>query len=437
MRGMEKVCVVGMGYVGIPVAVQFALSGFGVAGIEISQKKVELLGRGVCTIEGDEPRLAESLKDVVSKKKLVFSSDYSVCRNADAVIICVQTPFFRDGNKPDYACLKSAVESIGANLKKGALVVVESTIAPGTIDKVVKPLLEEKSGMKAGTDFYLAHCPERVMPGRLLENLNNMDRVVGGINEESTKRALAVYGKAIKAKLHPTSALVAEVVKTGENAYRNVQIGFANELALMCENLGVDAFEVRGLINTSPHRDVHMPGAGVGGHCIPKDPWLLVYGSGMEPKLIIESCRLNDSMPNHVSELIGKALAKRGRKMEGSKIAILGLAYLENSDDTRNSPSVALHGLLREKGASVSVFDPYVKSHDGIELSKTLEDAVSGADCIALMTAHSAFRNLDLKRIKGLVRTPLIMDGRNHFDNEMCKKQGFGIFGVGKKFEVD
>lgn len=433
---MEKVCVVGMGYVGIPVAVQFALSGFDVTGIEISQKKVEMLNAGACPIEGDEPRLAESLKEVVSKKKLAFSTDYSVCGNADVIIICVQTPFFRDSNKPDYTYLRSAVESVGKNLKKGALVVVESTIAPGTMDKVVKPLLEEKSGMKAGSDFYLAHCPERVMPGRLLENLDKMERVVGGINGESTKKALAVYGKAIKAKLHPTSALVAEVVKTGENAYRNVQIGFANELALMCENLGIDAFEVRGLINTSPRRDVHMPGAGVGGHCIPKDPWLLVYGSGMEPKLIIESCKLNDSMPSHVLELIGKALAKRGKKLDGSKVAILGLAYLENSDDTRNSPSVALHGLLKEKGASVSAFDPYVKSCDGIVLSKTLEDAVSGADCIALMTAHKEFKGLDLKKLKGLVRTPLIMDGRNLFDNEACKKQGFGIFGVGKKFEV-
>ena len=437
MTFMEKVCVIGMGYVGLPVAVRFALSGFDVTGIEISKSKVDALNKGTCTIEGDEPKLAESLKDAVSTKKLAFSTDYSVCRDADAVIVCVQTPFFRDSNKPDYAYLKSAVESVGKNLKKGALVVVESTIAPGTMDKVVKPLLEEKSGMSAGTDFYLAHCPERVMPGRLLENLDKMERVVGGINGESTKRAMEIYGKAIKAKLHPAGALVAEVVKTGENAYRNVQIGFANELALMCENLGIDAFQVRELINTSPRRDVHMPGAGVGGHCIPKDPWLLVYGSGTEPKLIMESCRLNDSMPGHVLELIEKALAKRGKKIDGSKVAILGLAYLEGSDDTRNSPSLALHGLLRGAGASVSVFDPHVKAFDGIELSKSVEDAVSGADCIALMTAHREFRGLDLKKLKGLVRTPLIMDGRNAFDNEACKKEGFGIFGVGKKFEVD
>ena len=253
---------------------------------------------------------------------------------------------------------------MGNYIRRGALVVVESTVAPGTTDNVVKPLLEKASGMKAGKDFFLAFCYERVMVGRLIRNIVDLPRVVGGINQESTERAMELYGHIVKAKLCPTDILTAEVAKVVENTYRDVNIAFANEVGLICESLGVDAYKVRELVNTLPNdpanpasnpiRNMHYPGAGVGGHCLPKDPWLLKYGLDKYgkfkffPKVIVSSRELNDSMPKHVVDLVENALAEHGKKLKGAKVAILGVAFIENSDDTRNTPSATLYCRVEE-----------------------------------------------------------------------------------------
>jgi len=295
------------------------------------------------------------------------------------------------------------------------------------------PVLEEESGLKAGRDFYLGHCPERVMSGRLLYNLTNYDRVVGGLNKKSTKIMIDWYSKIVQGKLHPTDMTSAEVVKTAENAYRDVQIAFANEVGLICEKLGLDAFEVRRLVNTCPFRDMHLPGAGVGGHCLPKDPWLLVYGGReAKPKLIPAARRVNDGMPLHVVELIADALKEAGLKMNKETcIAILGFSFLDNSGDTRNSPSKIVIDSLKKK-TRVVVHDPFVKDNNRIGIESNLERALRKADCAVLMTKHKIYSDMGLKKIADLLKHRIVIDGRNAFSAADAEKFRIIYRGIGK-----
>ncbi len=430
----KKIVVVGMGYVGIPVAVAFATKGFQVVGINRSRPKVDMINNGECPIKGEEPGLEELLKKMVAEGRLSATQDFSACRDAHTILIAVQTPFDTQKMEPKYSSLESALRDVGKNLTKGSLVVIESTIAPTTMEKVAKPILETESGMVAGKDFYLANCPERVMPGRLLQNIREYDRVVGGINEESTKIALELYQHVVEGELYPTDSLTAEVVKTAENAYRDVQIAFANEIALICEKLDVNAYEVRGLVNKCPFRDMHKPGAGVGGHCLPKDSWLLAWGvkNVLSPKIIALARDINDSMPHHMVELTVAALQEGGVKIEEAVISILGLAYLENSDDIRNSPAFPIIQELKGRCAEVRPHDPFVEECEGLSVFHNLDKALKGSNCIVLVTAHTSYKNLSLEHIKELMRTPIIVDGRNVFDKDVCTGNGFVYKGVGK-----
>ncbi|MCK5398112.1 MAG: nucleotide sugar dehydrogenase, partial [Thermoplasmata archaeon] len=317
---MTKVVVIGMGYVGIPAAALFAdVEGFEVTGVQRrSQRsgwKIDWLNEGKNPIGGDEPGLEELLQRVVKKGSFKVEDNYEVVKDADAVLIDVQTPTDAD-HVPRYESLKEVSQKIAPFLKPGALVVIESTVAPGTTEHMVKPILEEGSGKKAGVDFYLAFSYERVMVGRLLFNITELPRIVGGTDPKSTELAMKLYSNIVKAELHPTDSLTAEVAKVVENTYRDVNIAFANEVAIACESLDVDVYRVRELVNTLPNipgnpstnpvRNMHFPGAGVGGHCLPKDPWLFKYGIDkygkfpFEPKIIIRSRELNDWMPIHV-----------------------------------------------------------------------------------------------------------------------------------------
>jgi UDP-N-acetyl-D-mannosaminuronic acid dehydrogenase len=430
----KKIVVVGMGYVGIPVACAFADKGFSVIGINRSKPKVDMINRGECPIKGKEPYLAEMLKKLVLEKKLSATQDFSPCKDAHAILIAVQTPFDTQKMEPKYASLKSALKDVGKNLSKGSLVLIESTIAPTTMEKVAKPILERESNLKAGEDFFLANCPERVMPGRLLQNIKEYDRVVGGINEKSAESAKELYSHIVEGELYPTDSLTAEIVKTTENAYRDVQIAFANEIALICEKLGVNAYEVRGLVNKCPFRDMHIPGAGVGGHCLPKDSWLLAYGvkNKLSPKLIALGREINDSMPHHMVELIESALSEAQLKTQDAVITVLGVAYLADSDDTRNSPAQPIINELKNKGAKVKVHDPFVKDFEELEISNNLDETLEDSDCLVLVTAHSAYKALDLNHIKKTMKIPIIVDGRNVFDKDECVKMGFIYFGIGK-----
>jgi UDP-N-acetyl-D-mannosaminuronic acid dehydrogenase len=430
----KSIVVVGMGYVGIPVAVTFAEKGYNVIGINRSKPKVDMINSGECPLKGNEPDLEELLKKSVDEGRLSATQDFSVCKDAQAVLIAVQTPFDKETMQPKYIALKSALTEVGKNLSKGTLVVIESTIAPTTMEKVAKPILEKESDLVPGEDFYLANCPERVMPGRLLRNIREYDRVVGGINEKSAQVAMELYKHVTEGNLYQTNSLTAEIVKTTENAYRDVQIAFANEVALICEKLNVDAYEVRELVNKCPFRDMHIPGAGVGGHCLPKDSWLLAYGVKdiYSPRLMALARELNDSMPGHMVELLESAFGEGNVKAEHSTISILGVAYLADSDDTRNSPAKPIIQGMKAKGADVRAHDPFVEEFQGLSIQSDLDVVLKDSDCLVLVTSHSDYSNIDLEHVKNLMRTPIIIDGRNVFDKEKCISNGFIYKGIGK-----
>ncbi|MCU0860283.1 MAG: nucleotide sugar dehydrogenase [Thermoplasmata archaeon] len=427
----RDVAVVGLGYVGIPLAVLLADKGLDVVGIDLSEERVRDVNAGELPLKGDEPGLAQRLKKVVKAGRLRAATSYDELRDRTAVFVCVDTPL-DDQRRPDQTRLLTAATGIGENMRKGTLVVVESTIAPGTMLNVVAPVLERVSGMSRGKDFKLAHCPERVMPGRLIHNLTTYDRVLGGLDQASVSRATAIYSRIMKGKLHPTDLTSAEIVKTAENTYRDVQIAFANEVALICEKLGVDAFEVRRLVNTCPFRDMHIPGAGVGGHCLPKDPWLLAYGGrSAEPHIIPVARAINDGMPFHMLDLAEDALAEAGVRRKDAVVAVLGASFLQDSGDTRNSPSVpVIEGMGTAK--ELRVHDPFVDEMAGVGVTRDLEEALTGADIAVFMVSHKEYAKLTPAKLKRLMRTFAVVDGRNIFDAAAMQKAGFVYRGLGK-----
>jgi len=423
-----RLAVIGLGYVGLPVAAMFADAGFDVIGVEIQADRVAKINSGVSPIEGDEPGLAELLARVIKTGHLHATMDYAGLSDRDIILIDVETPV-DEQNIPRYEALRSVLKSLGPVMKRGALVIVESTIAPGTIASLVLPLLEQYSGQKLTEGFYLGACPERVMPGKLLKNLSTLSRVAGGMTSETSEAIIALYRYIVHADLDAADCVTAELVKTTENAYRDVQIAFANEVALICEAVGGDVWKVRELVNKSPMRQMHLPGAGVGGHCIPKDPWLLAYGArdGNVPLRLIPAARaINDSMPVHMVDLLMKALTDVGRELKGAKVVVLGYAYLENSDDTRNSPSEVLVKRLRELGAEPVVHDPWIAEYAG-----DVFERVKGCDAVVLMVAHSAYRKLDLDRLKSALRSPILVDGRRVFEPGKILSAGFNYYCLG------
>ncbi len=424
------IAVVGVGYVGLPVSCALADAGFDVIGVDIARERNDKINHGICPILGDEPGLPEMLARVVREGRFHATDDHSEMRNADAIFVCVDTPIDQE-KRPDLKVLKQACKSIGGNLRSRALVSIESTLPPLTMTKVVIPILEEESGLRAGKDIMLVHCPERVMPGRLLHDLRSYDRVIGGIDEASIEKGLYYYSKIVDGKLHATDLLSAEITKTIENAYRDVQIAFANEVALACEELGADAYEVRKLVNTCPFRDMHIPGAGVGGHCLPKDPWLFASSLKNEPQLIMKAREINGSMPFHMVELVKRALNEADIDITEASITILGLAFLRDSDDTRNSPSLVIIDSL-ENVRELRVHDPFVEKGFKVPLLRDLNDALTGSDCAVLVTDHTVYKDLDLDMVRKVMRHPIIVDGRNVLAASDAERKGFKYYGLGK-----
>jgi UDP-N-acetyl-D-mannosaminuronic acid dehydrogenase len=452
---IEKVVVIGMGYVGIPVAAMLANAGYDVTGIQRKSKrsgwKIDWLNKGMCPIGGKEPELPEILKKVVDAGKFRVTSDYTIVRDADVILIDVQTETDQS-HIPNYQPLKEACENVGKLLSPGKVVVVESTVAPGTMEYIVKPILEQQSGLKAGLPegFGLCFSYERVMVGRLIHNIREYPKVVGGTDTQSIRITKTLYESIVKAEVYETDMITAEVSKTVENAYRDVQIAFANEVALLCESLRVDVYDVRKFVNglpndpsvpqANPIRNMHFPGAGVGGHCLPKDTWLLMYGydkyttyKDQYPVSILTGARnLNDWMPLHMVDLIVDALKEINVEIKGSKIGVLGYAFLENSDDPRNTPTVILLKELERRGAAYTIHDPFVKEDDNYRIEGDLDKALKDCNALVLMTKHDEYRNLSPKTLNGLLKTKVIIDGRNLFDPTDFITEGFVFRGVGK-----
>lgn len=450
---MSKVAVIGMGYVGIPAAALIAdVDGFEVTGIQRRSKrsgwKIDILNKGENPIGGNEPGLSELIERVVKQKKTFsVTDDMSILKDMDYILIDVQTPTDKD-HIPRYESLREVSKQVGEYLQKDTTVIIESTCAPGTTNYIVKPIIEEASGLEAGKDFYLVFSYERVMVGRLIYNIVNYKRIVGGLTPKGTEKAMWLYKHIVKEELLPTDAITSEVAKVVENTYRDVNIAFANEVALACESLGVDITEVRKFVNSLPvnsnaHRNMHISGAGVGGHCLPKDPWLLQYGVSkygkrdIELKVIQNSRFINDFMPHHMIELLESALEEAGKNIKKNlKIAVLGVAFLENSDDPRNTPTYDLVKALENKGYEFKIHDHFVRQEEfEYEFSSDLDQVLNEADAILIMTKHSVYENLSFDKLKSKLKSPpIIIDGRHIFDLQTAKSAGFIFRGVGKPY---
>jgi len=440
-----KVAVIGLGYVGLPLAAVLAnTDGFEVTGIQRrsarSGWKIDALNRGQAPVNGIEPEVRSLVSEAVKNGTLRATDDFTEVGEAEVVAITVQTPI-DERKKPVLSHLEDACIEIGTNLCEGTLVSLESTVPPGTTEYFVKPILEEESGLRAGREFSLVHSYERVTPGRLVFNLVNMPRVVGGYTDSCTETGIEFYSSFSKGGVTGVDCLTAEVSKLVENSHRDVNIALANELSKMCGSLGVDYYTVKGLVNALPNiegacnpvRNLLDPGAGVGGHCLPKDPHLLIYGANRfgstrtAPKLLRAAREINDSMPGSMLGLMEDAMEEADRSLMDSKVAVLGLAYREDTDDCRNSPTLSLLKWLRSE---VAVHDPCIQEHPEVKL-RSLLDTIIGSDCLVVMTKHSVYRELELPCIGSMMRTKVIVDGRNLFDPSECIDEGFVYRGIG------
>lgn len=429
-RRTAQLVILGSGYVGLPTAALFANVGFNVTAVDMNSKIVKSVNGGVSPIT--EPGLQELVSRNVQagKLKAALNSDTNL-NQEDAIIVSVQTPLDKN-KKPNLAFLMNALETVGKNLKKQMLVAVCSTVPPRTMQEKIKPLLESLSGLKADTDFYLVYVPERIAPGKAIQEFVESPRLVGGIGPNSTKIAAKLF-KTVCKNIIETDALTAETAKVAENTYRDINIAFANQLALICEQHGADITKVIELANTHPRVNIHTPGPGVGGPCLTKDPYLLIHETTDQSQNIITTARkINDNMPKHIMQLTLKALKNTGKDVKNSKIVILGTAYKADVDDPRLSPSEPLIQQLISLGAETVVYDPHCTATFGAKKAKSLPEAVKDADCLILMTDHTALKNLKLSEIKTQMNPkPAIIEGKRIINPQEATKHGFTYLGIG------
>lgn len=417
----KKICVVGLGYIGLPTSAMFASHGHKVIGVDINEDVVNALNKGQIIIE--EPYLDILVQAAVTSGNL--KAELQPCE-ADVFIIAVPTPITKD-KKADMSYVKSATENIVPYLKKGNIVILESTSPTGTTEGLMMPILE-KNGLEVGKDIYLGHSPERVLPGQILMELVNNNRIIGGINLESAEKIRDLYKTFVKGEMYLTTATTAEMCKMMENTFRDVNIAFANELAKISENIGINAWEVIELCNKHPRVNIHQPGPGVGGHCLAVDPWFIVEKVPNLANIIRLSRQINDAMPHYVVNKIDNIL----KNLEGKKkITILGITYKANIDDIRESPIVEIIDLLEEKGYDISIVDPYVKKYKYLE--NDIKKACSDSDLLVLGVNHSEFKAISLEDIKKGMRNLNILDTRNYLDRKLMEGAGFNYNLLGEK----
>ena len=407
--------VVGLGYVGLPLAVELAKAGFHATGIDLDDRKIAAINEGRSYIPDVKTSDVESLHRA---GKLDATTDFAVVKELDTVNICVPTPL-RKTKDPDMSYIVSAVEAIAEHLHPGMLIVLESTTYPGTTEEVVQPLLEA-TGLEAGVDFFLAFSPERVDPGNPTFQTHNVPKVVGGVTPTCSQLAAALYGTAIETIVPVSSTRVAEMVKLLENTFRAVNIGLVNELALMCDRMNIDVWEVVEAARTKPFGFMAFyPGPGLGGHCIPIDPFYLSWKakqSGFDPRFIELAGHINGGMPHYVVEKVAGALNTRRKAVNGASILVAGVAYKRDIDDMRESPALDIMGLLHSKGARVAYADPHVPQVHGREWAGGFDlravelrrGALGEYDCVVIATEHKAF---DYAAI--VAEAELIVDTRN------------------------
>src|SRR5437867_5474677 len=419
-----RVGVIGLGYVGLPLATEFARNGFGSVGFEIDEGKAAEINSGRSYIGDVAPQV---IKDVVDAGRLRATTDFDHLKECDAIIICVPTPL-RKTKEPDVSFILSAAEEIKKRLRRGQLVILESTTYPGTTDEVLLPMLRE-TGLKLDEDFLLAFSPERVDPGNPQFKTHNIPKVVGGVTDDSTEVAAHLYSQIVNEVHAVTSARVAETAKLLENTLRAVNIGMANEMARLCYALNIDTWEVIRAAATKPFGFMAFyPGPGIGGHCIPLDPHYLSWKArqhGFDSRFIGLAEEVNSRMPEHVVQLVSDGLNDDRKPMKGSRILLLGVAYKKDIDDVRESPALSIIDGLRAKGADVRYHDPFVSeirfddAHaegSGAPLSSVVltDEEIHAADCIVIVTNHT---HIDYGRVTALA--PLVVDTRNALNGDM------------------
>lgn len=415
---MEKVCVVGLGYIGLPTASILAAHGFNVTGVDVTSEVVDIIKNGEVHI--NEPGLHAIVKAVIRSGKLRVQG---IPEKSDVFIIAVPTPITED-KKSNLEYIKAAAESIAPLIEKKNLIILESTSPPGTCKDVLVPIFNSFN-LNVGTDYYLAYCPERVLPGNTIKEIIQNDRIIGGIDEESSKKAAEFYGSFVEGKITIADSTTAEMVKLMENTYRDVNIALANELAKICKEIGINAWKVVELANLHPRVNIHFPGPGVGGHCIAVDPYFILEKYTSNPSIISVSRRLNDIMPNYVASQVKKILIN----IHNPKVAILGVAYKANIDDTRGSSALRIITELERNNLDYSIYDPLVKKFRYPLTS--LEDALQGSDCILLLTDHEEFKKLKPNNVGKMMRNKRLYDSRHCLNHELWKTNGFKVFCLG------
>ena len=403
---VKSISVLGLGYIGLPTAAMFASHGVKVLGVDVNEDICKTINNGGIHIE--EPFLADIIKQQVGRGMITCSKEVSP---SDAFIIAVPTPITED-KTADLSYVISAGESVAQVLKPGDLVILESTVSPRCTSDVLMPVLE-KSGLKAGEDFYLAHCPERVLPGQIIHELKHNNRVIGGVNLESAEKARELYSVFVEGEMYLTDTITAELCKLMENTFRDVNIALANELAKICERLGTNAWDVIKFANKHPRVNLHSPGPGVGGHCLAVDPWFVVKAAPDLSHIIELSRNTNDSMPKYVAEKVNTLVPR------GSKVVILGCTYKPDVDDMRESPIMDLVDLL-ENDYQIRIVDPFVKRHN-----VDVYDAAEDASLVILGVHHKRFNKIDLARLKSVMKDPVFLDTRNYFSKADFEREGF------------
>ncbi|MDR1473041.1 MAG: nucleotide sugar dehydrogenase [Lactobacillales bacterium] len=414
--------VVGLGYVGLPLAVEKAKAGFKTIGFDVQQEKVDLVNKGQNYI-GDV--VNNDLKNLVKSELLSATSDFSFIKNVDFIAICVPTPLDQH-QQPDISYVKESVINISKYIKKETMVVLESTTYPGTTEELIKPLLEEGSGLRCGEDFYLGFSPERVDPGNLIYKIKNTPKVVGAIGKDATEVISAMYRAVLEGDVHKVSSpAIAEMEKILENIYRNVNIGLVNELAMLCHKMKINMWEVIEAAKSKPYGfQAFYPGPGLGGHCIPLDPYYLSWKAreyNFHTSMIESSMMINDQMPEYCVKRASEILNRFQKSLNGSNILVLGVAYKQDIDDYRESPALRVIELLKNNGTNVSCFDPWVKEfqYDGKvfktenELTKEL---LKDVDLVIITTAHT---NVDYDFVQKNAK--MIFDTKNVMKEVMCR----------------
>ena len=420
----NHICVIGLGYIGLPTSSMFARAGVKVTGVDSDSRVVESLRQGKVHIH--EPGLQEVVSSVLQSGALAIAP---APVEADAFIIAVPTPFHK-GKKADLSYVHSAAAAIVPYLRRGNLVVLESTSPPLTTLQVVRPILEQ-SGLQAGTDFLLAYSPERVLPGQILKELVENARVIGGVNEASALAGRELYQKIVAGEIILTDATTSEMVKLMENTYRDINIAIANEFSRLADRFGVDVWEAIAIANRHPRVRILNPGPGVGGHCISVDPWFLVEAAPDITPLICAARAVNDSQPDFVVDTLRELL----EPLAGRRIAALGLAYKPDIDDVRESPAVEVARNLAELGAAVIACEPYKEDFiiDGVQVTASLAEAVREAEVLVLLVGHSQFKSLDPHEVAKMTPARLVFDTVNILPAGAWRAAGFTVERLGDR----